>query len=631
MKKVICLIILAALLFTSTETAFAKKKDAESHHNRTHTNYRKMEDKHQKFKIKESPVITYGKFKLPINPVIKGMDATVTFDKDTAVLTIVKDTTTIVINFKNETVTVNGVADTCSDIFTAKNSKKMTVLIKYIAYLLGETVDFDDDEIIVTVPGLNQPTNVTLTPVGTAVVANTLNNTTLFLAATAKITADQAVGGRAELYAGSKLVATDASIASTDTEVTFTTSDNTPTNAELQAAAPAGGLVTVRLYNSSNKYTVSSVNNPTLLVDYVSPTITGIASAIFNPTGNQLTINVSGAGAIGDLVDVTKISFYDYINGRSYQLTNTSNGGSNGVVVNANSLLINIGSTDKTGLTGFGNAPLQLLVSPGSLISDQAGNLSAGFTTTQTIPVTATFTGLDLPTNVTITPYGTYVRSNALNSTTLYMTASANITAGQAAGGRAEMYVGSKLVATDAYIGASDNTVTFTTADATPTNAELQTAVPYSGVVTVRLYNAYNYNITSQVANPTLTVDYVAPTLTGITSGIYDSVNKKLYLIATGAGQVGDLIDVTKISLYDSTLGRTYQLTNSSSNGSSGSVSNDNTLLVNVGDVDMQVLKYFGGSTISLTISAGSLLTDAAGNPSPVFASSVTVPVVVVK
>ncbi len=631
MKKIICLIILATLLFTSTETAFAKRKNVENHDN--HTNYyqQRHKEKHHKFKIKESPVIQYGKYKLPIHPVTKGMDATVTFDKGAAVLTIVKGTTTIVINFKNETVTVNGVADTHSDIFTAKNSKKMTVLIKYIAYLLGERVDFDDDEIIVTVPGLNQPTNVTLIPIGTAVVPNTLNNSTLFLSATAKITAGQAVGGRAELYVGSKLVATDVSIASTDTEVTFTTSDNTPTNAELQSAVPAGGLVTVRLYNASNKYTVSSEKNPTLLVDYVSPTITGITSATYNPTGNQLTINVSGAGAVGDLVDVTKLSFYDYAIGRTYQLMNTSYGGSNGVVVNANTLLINIGYLDKTGLTGFGNATLQLLVSPGSLLSDKAGNLSSGFSATLTIPVTASFTGLDLPTNVAVQPYGTFVRSNTLNNTTLYMTASANITAGQATGGRAELYVGSKLVATDAYIGATDNTVTFSTADATPTNAELQTAVPYSGVVTVRLYNAYNYNVTSQVANPTLEVDYVAPTITGITSGIYDIGNKKLYLIATGAGKAGDSIDVTKISLYDSTLGRTYQLTNSTWNGSSGTVTNESTLLINIGDGDTQVLKHFGGSTVSLTISAGSLLTDIAGNSSPVFATSVTVPVLVVK
>lgn len=631
MKKVICLIILATLLFTSTETAFAKKKNAENHNHHKYTSYQKYKETNKKFKIKDSPVIKYGKYKLPIHPVTKGMDATVTYDKGAAVLTIVKGTTTIIINFKNETVTVNGVVDTGSDIFTAKNSKKMTVLIKYIAYLLGDRVDFDDDDIIVVVPGLNQPTNVTLTPVGTAVVANTLNNSTLFLTATAKITAGQAAGGRAELYVGSKLVATDASITSTDTEVNFTTSDNTPTNAELQSVIPVGGLVTVRLYNANNQYTESSLKNPTLFVDYVSPTIAGITSATYSPASNQLTINVNGAGANGDLVDVTKLSFYDYTTGRSYQLTNTPNVGSTGVVVNANTLLITIGSMDKIGLTGFGNSSLQLLVSPGSLLSDKAGNLSTGFTTTQTIPVTGSFTGLDLPTNVTVAPNGTVIRPNTLNSTTLYMTASANITAGQATGGRAELYVGSKLVATDAYIGATDNTVTFSTADASPTNAELQVAVPYSGVVTVRLYNANNYYVTSMVGNPTLEVDYVAPTIAAITSGILDLTNKKLYLIATGAGKAGDLIDVTKISLYDATLGRTQQLTNSSWKGSSGTVSNENTLLVSLGDVDLQVLKYFGGSTVTLTISAGSLLTDTAGNTSPVFATSVTVPVVVVK
>ncbi len=628
MKKVIGLILLVVLLFTSTETAFAFKKNADR--NNHHNSYQKTKENQKRYKIKSSPVIKYGKFKLPIHPVKKGMDASIDYDQRNAVITIVKGSTTIVINFKNETVTVNGVLDKSSGIFSAKDSKKMSVLIKYIAYLLGQKVDFDDDEIIV-IPGLNPPTNITLTPVGSAVVANTLNNSTLFLAATAKITAGQATGGRAELYVGSKLIAVDNSIAATDTEVAFTTSDNTPTNAELQSAVPTGGLVTVRLYNASNNYTVSTVNNPTLIVDYVSPTITGLASAIYNPAGNQLTINVNGAGAIGDLVDVTKISFYDYSIGRTYQLTNHPNGGSKGVVTNANSLLIDIGATDKYGLNGFNNGSLQLLITPGALLSDKAGNLSAGFTTTQTIPVTTSFTGLDLPTNVSVVPNGSIVRSNTLNSTTLFLTASANITAGQATGGRAELYVGSKLVATDAYIGPTDNTVTFTTSDGTPTNSELQTAVPLGGVVTVRLYNSSNYNVTSQVANPTLVVDYAAPTITGITSGILDLVNKKLYLIATGAGKAGDLVDVTKISLYDSVMGRTYQLTNPSWNGSSGTVSNENTLIINIGSADMQTLKFYGGATVSLTVSAGSLLTDTAGNTSPVSAANVTVPVVVVK
>ena len=604
---------------------------AGNHNNQTNHQQNNTRERKQRFKIHGSSEIKYGRYKMPIVPITKGMEAKVSFDKSTAVLTIIKGTTTIVINLKNETVTVNGVTDTNSGIFNAKNNKKMTVLIKYIAYLLGEKVDFDDDEIIVVVPGLNQPTNVTVTPVGTTVIANTLNNTTIFMTATAKIIAGQAVGGRAELYVGSKLVAIDSSIAATDTEVTFTTADASPTNAELQAIIPAGGLVTVRLYNASNNYTVSSVANPTLNVDYIAPTITGITSAIYNAAGNQLTLMVNGAGVIGDTVDVTKISFYDYSLGKTYQLTNYPGVGSYGVVKSSNSLVINIGSVDKAGLAGFVNTTMTLVVSPGSLLRDVVGNVSLAFTSMQTIPVTVSSTGLDLPTNVNITPIGTIVKTNTLNSTSLYLMASANIAVGQAVGGKAELYIDFRLIATDSYIGSTDNTVTFTTGDSTPTNTELQVAIPIGGIVTVRLYNASNYYVTSAIGNPTLVVDYVNPSITGISSGIYDVAKKQLYLFATGAGKVGDMIDVTKISLYDSTLGKTYQLTNASGIGSNGVVYNENTLLINIGDVDTMVLKNFGGSTVFLTISSGSLLSDLAGNTSTWFSTTLTVPVIVVK
>lgn len=103
----------------------------------------------QTFKIKGSPVIKYGKYKLPIRPITKGIGADVKFDKATGVLTVVKGTTTIVINFKDKTVTVNGVADTDTGIFKARNSKKTTVLIKYIANTLGVRVTVDKDKVTV--------------------------------------------------------------------------------------------------------------------------------------------------------------------------------------------------------------------------------------------------------------------------------------------------------------------------------------------------------------------------------------------------------------------------------------------------------------------------------------------------
>lgn len=399
MKKILCLIITATLLLTSTSIAFAKSHDEgkqnehqkqnTQHQDSQHQNHR-LESTKQSFKINGSPVIKCGRHKLPISPITKGMGATVTFDKATAILTVVKSATTIVIDFKNKTVTVNGVADTNSGIFTAKNNKKTTVLIKYIANVLGVRVNCDNDKVTVEVPGLDLPTNVIVTSAGTTVVANTLNNTTLYMNATASIIAGQATGGKAELYVGSKLVAIDADITATDTAVTFTTADSTPTNLELQAAVPAGGVVTVRLYNASNKYVTSTKANPTLAVDYVAPTITGITSAVYSVTGSAIYINVTGASLVGDKVDVTKISFYDTTLGRTYQLTNSFGIGSNGVVNSPNLLVINIGAVDKLGLAGFGNTNMFLIVAPGSLLTDSAGNTSSGSAVKQTVPVTVT-------------------------------------------------------------------------------------------------------------------------------------------------------------------------------------------------------------------------------------------------
>jgi hypothetical protein len=628
MKKVLCFILALALLFTTAETAFAKKHDngKKNKNERTYEEKDYSKDKKYEFKIDESPVIKYDRYKLPIAPIVKGMGATVTFDEDTAVLTVVKDTTKIVINFKEKTVFVNGIKDEGSGIFSANNSKKTIVLIKYIADILGVRCDFDDDEIIVEVPELNLPTNVTVTPVGTTVLANTLNSTTLYLTATAKITAGQAAGGKAELYVGTIKVATDASITEADTSVSFTTSDNTPTNAELQAVVPRGGVVTVKLYNANNKVVTSAVGNPTLTVDYIAPTVTGITSATYNASSNQIKLNVTGASAIGDKIDVTKILISDASFGKTYQLTNNSYG----VVSSTNLIEINLGTTDKLGLSGFVSSTMYLTLATGSLLKDTAGNVSAGFITTITIPVTVT-TVLDLPTKVTVTPVGTTNVANTLNSTTLYMTATANITAGQATGGRAELYVGNRLTAIDSYIGLTDTTVSFTTADSTPTNAELQAMIPTSGVVTVKLYNANNNSVTSAVANPSLIVDYSAPTISSITSVIYNVPNNQLYLIVTGASAVGDKVDVTKITLSDTTLGRYCQLTNNATTGSSGTVISANSILINIGTTDKINLTGFGTTTVYLTITTGSLLTDTAGNASNAFTVSQSLPVTVIK
>lgn len=644
MKKILSLLITITLLFTSVSAVFAKSNGQAKSNGKVKQQImqklKQQEKKNEKetkqtFKINGSPVIKYGRYKLPLAPVIKGMGATVTFDRDTAILTIVKGTDTIIINFKDKTVTVNGVADTASGIFDAKSNNGMTVLVKYIAKILGIRAGGDDDEITVEVPGLNKPTDIALTPAGSNIKPNTLNSTTTFLSATAKITAGQATGGKAELYIGSRLAATDPSISATDTEVSFTTSDGTPTNAELKAVIPEGGLVSVKLYNAAGLFVTSTPGSLKLLVDYTAPTLTGITSAIYNAEGNYLYLNVSGASAIKDAVDVTKLTLYDASLGRSYTLTDTANIGSKGIVSSADTLLVNVGSLDKANLAGFGGTDVYLRVAAGSLLSDDAGNVLNILTEIQSIPVSVinngVTTGLNAPTNITLTAAGGTVKPNTLNSTNLYMIAIANITAGQATGGKAELYVGTRLVATDSLINAADTAVNFTTSDETPVNAELQAAVPAGGIVAVKLYNAAGASVTSGAGNPSLAVDYAAPVIASVNSAVYFPADKKLYITVTGASAAGDDVDAAKLSLYDASLGRSYTLTANSSTGSSGVVTGPNLLVINIGTTDKTGLEGFDGTDVTMNVAAGSLLSDDAGNTSSAFAAVQTVPVSIIK
>ncbi|HHT87984.1 MAG TPA: hypothetical protein GX002_03110, partial [Clostridiales bacterium] len=337
-----------------------------------------------KFEIKKSPMIKNGKYKLPTKPVTDGMGAGVDYKKE--ILTITKDGINIVINFKDETVRVNGVADTSSGIFTAKKKDVMNVLIKYIGRILGFSVNVNDDEIGVEIPSLAAPRDITVTPVGSNIIPNTINKSTIYISVTATITAGQATGGKAELYIGSKLIATDYDIKATDTTVTFNTSDGTPTNAELMALIPTGGKVSVKLYNVYNNM-VSSKSGPTLKVDYIAPTLTGISSVIYNRTTHQLYFSVSGAGAIGDKVDVSKITVYDYTLGKTYQLT-SSEKGSEGYVNSANSLVVNIGKADRKALSAFETTNMYIIISSGSFIRDEAGNTSQINTRAVSLPVT---------------------------------------------------------------------------------------------------------------------------------------------------------------------------------------------------------------------------------------------------
>jgi len=270
MKKILCLLLTLTLVFSTVSVAFAKpntqdtkkkeaQKDSGKHHN-------KMKEKKQEFKMEGGPVIKYGKYKLPIKAVTQGMKAAVTFDKQTAILTVTKGNVVIVINFKEKTSTVNGVLDENSGIFTTSNDKKSKVLIKYIANKLGVRITQEKDKVIVVTPGLDLPKNVTITTTGTNQVANTVNSTTESLVITADITTGQATGGKAWLYIGSKHISTDGHIKANDKKVTFKFDVD-----DLRDLIKEGGVVSVRLYNANKEYVDSKDGNPILTVDYSTP------------------------------------------------------------------------------------------------------------------------------------------------------------------------------------------------------------------------------------------------------------------------------------------------------------------------------------------------------------------------
>ncbi len=136
------------------------------------------------------------------------------------------------------------------------------------------------------------PTAVTATPSGGEVQADILNAGNTAMTFDATIIAGEAVGGNAEFYVNGTLIGTDASIGATDTQVSYTTSDGTPTSAEVQAAITAGGVVTVKLYDRANNEVTGTGN-----------TLTRDLSISAAPTGPHTIALSQDTGASGtDLI-----------------------------------------------------------------------------------------------------------------------------------------------------------------------------------------------------------------------------------------------------------------------------------------------------------------------------------------
>ena len=140
---------------------------------------------------------------------------------------------------------------------------------------------------------------------------------------------------------------------------------------------------------------------------------------------------------------------------------------------------------------------------------DIAGNVASQVTAvTAGSSVTFDKTPPVAPTAVTVTPVGGTVIANSLNKTNTNLTATAAITAADATGGKAELYLDGTLIASDNFIAVGDTQVTFDLGKTS--TAELQAAIVSGGIVSVKLYDAVGNSSTSSVGNPTLNVDYIS-------------------------------------------------------------------------------------------------------------------------
>jgi hypothetical protein len=382
MKKIVSIVIITAVILMSFSVAVFANKDGEDH------NYF---DKTVSYRISESPTITFGRFVLPLTAVEKGLGASVVYSN--GVILVSKGSIVLEFDLNNKKVFVTTntirVEDTTSGIFNTHDNRKIKTLINYIADKFGISVNIRGDNIyIVTASSITAPTSVILTPVGGTVVANTLNSTNQYLLAQAVITAGQATGGKAELYIGSKLIATDTTIAAADAVVTFTTSDGTPIPAELQALIPKGGTAYVKLYNSTGEYVVSKIGNPELKVDYISPVITSLTAAEYYPENNKIKLYITGAVSRNDVLDVTKVQVVDISPAVSKVLTNSTTydvmfGSINQVVIT-----IKLSDADAAAISAVGGDDATLILLVGVIITDPSGNPPASIAAAQTVKLT---------------------------------------------------------------------------------------------------------------------------------------------------------------------------------------------------------------------------------------------------
>ena len=141
-----------------------------------------------------------------------------------------------------------------------------------------------------------------------------------------------------------------------------------------------------------------------------------------------------------------------------------------------------------------------------------------------------------------------------------------------------------------------------------------------NGVIKVKITSAKDLasnpasgTFVDQADDTTVSTDTTVPTITSVTSAILNKSSKTLVLTVVDAGEVNDLVDVTKITVKDTDASLVYTLTDST-----GVVTDATTLTITLSDTDLAAIADAAGMDVTVDVADG-VLKDAAGNVSTNF------------
>ena len=334
------------------------------------------------------------------------------------------------------------------------------------------------------------------------------------------IPAGQMTGGKAVLK-GSTTTYTDSSISATDTKVTFTVPES------VLASATFNGGMDFFLYDAAGNVTPGNIYRlPQNYMTVGSTQLNAPTNIKYFPIGGNVvadTINASNTSlrVTADITPGQAVGGYAYL---------ALSGGRNSVSVLDKQILA--GDTTVTfDITTDSPFALKSLLSgsptltPYLYLYDANNNniqaVSIPLLKTAYIDGEAIAGGLSVPTSIKLTPIGgtiTPVQGNVitLNGSNVGFTIDIGIVPGQITNGKAELWIGNKLVLTSyTQVGVSDSTVGMASWSI-PQNAltpgYLQSVLPSGGDLVIKLYDQVGHMVSSTPGSLNVVTNYASQT-----------------------------------------------------------------------------------------------------------------------